>query len=219
MVAAERQRRAHPQNERRTVTAPAVSGLLDLQRLAGNQAVSVLIQQGRLDLQRADADAATIPTAASDTTTTTPTDGEIDALDLQADVAEAARYLKKKIPGVRFTSGRRTLEEDSAAVAGNIVANRSYVDIFVNSKPKREIKKWVDAHPTATKEEITKALVDILTPMSETERSYWSLHLAGRAFDVSQSSCTLDQLQKVFPNALEEETHWHVQLKDKWTTP
>jgi len=182
--------------------------LLELQRLAGNQAVSDLIVRADLALQRDDA--GTTTALAGGAATDTSNDAEIDGLDLQSDVADAARTLKVKIPAVHFTSGRRTLEEDSAAVAGNIVANRNYVNIFVDSRPKRLIKKWVDDHPTATKQEITDALVTILEPMNETERSYWSLHLAGRAFDISQSSCTLADLQKVFPQALQEETHWHV---------
>jgi hypothetical protein len=193
--------------------------VLELQRLAGNQAVSDLLGSGGLDLQRADA--GTTATTATDagTTTDSASDAEIDGLDLQSDVADAARALKKKIPAVHFTSGRRTLEEDSSAVAGNIVANRNYVDIFVNSRPKRLIKKWVDDHPTATRQEITDALVAILEPMNETERSYWSLHLAGRAFDISQSSCSLADLQKAFPQALQEETHWHVQFVGTWSKP
>lgn len=193
--------------------------VLELQRLAGNQAVSDLVGRGRLVLQRDDAGTATPTAADAGATTEAASDSEIDGLDLQSDVADAARALKTKIPAVHFTSGRRTLEEDSSAVAGNIVANRNYVNIFVNSRPKRLIKAWVDAHPTATREEITDALVKILEPMDDTERSYWSLHLAGRAFDISQSSCTLADLQKVFPQALQEETHWHVQFVGKWSKP
>ena len=190
--------------------------VLELQRLAGNQAVSDLIVRGDLAVQRADGGTTAL---AGGTATDTASDAEIDGLDLQSDVSDAARALKAKIPAVHFTSGRRTLEEDSAAVAGNIVANRNYVDIFVDSRPKRLIKKWVDDHPTATKQEITDALVTILEPMNDTERSYWSLHLAGRAFDISQSSCTLADLQKVFPQALQEETHWHVQFVRTWSKP
>ena len=190
--------------------------ILELQRLAGNQAVSDLIVRGDLPLQRDDAGTTAL---AGGTATETASDAEIDGLDLQSDVADAARALKTKVPAVHFTSGRRTLEEDSAAVAGNIVANRNYVDIFVDSRPKRLIKKWVDDHPTATKQEITDALVTILEPMNDTERSYWSLHLGGRAFDISQSSCTLADLQKVFAQALQEETHWHVQFVRTWSKP
>src|SRR5438105_4354077 len=192
------------------------ANVLELQRLAGNQAVSDLIVRADLGVQRADAGTTAL---AGGTATDTSNDPEIDGLDLQSDVADAARALKAKIPAVHFSSGRRTLEEDSAAVAGNIVANRNYVDIFVDSRPKRLIKKWVDDHPTATKQEITDALVTILEPMNDTERSYCSLHLGGRAFDISQSSWTLADLQKVFAQALQEETHWHVQFVRTWSKP
>jgi hypothetical protein len=199
-----------PATDREPTHLDGRDDLLNLQRLAGNQAVIQLI---------GDAGTGTVAAADAGTATDSASDAEIDGLDLQSDVADAARYLKKQISSVRFTSGRRSLEEDSAAVAGNIVANRSYVDIFVDSRPKRLIKKWVDDHPTATKQEITNALVTILEPMNETERSYWSLHLGGRAFDISQGSCTLADLQKVFPRALQEETHWHVQLVGRWSKP
>jgi hypothetical protein len=193
---------------------PRAETLHRLQRLAGNDAVTALLCPQPV-MQRTDGGAA--PVAADAGTTTQASDPEIDGLDLQSDVADAAHALKTAIPAVHFTSGRRTLEEDSSAVAGNIVANRHYVDIFVNSRPKRLIKAWVDAHPTATKEEITGAIVKILEPMNETERSYWSLHVAGRAFDVSPSSCTLADVRKVFPNALGEDTHWHVQFARTWS--
>jgi len=191
----------------------------DLQRSQDQHANVLELQRlvrGDLAVQRADGGTTAL---AGGTATDTASDAEVDGLDLQSDVSDAAHALKAKIPAVHFTSGRRTLEEDSAAVAGNIVANRNYVDIFVDSRPKRLIKKWVDDHPTATKQEITDALVTILEPMNDTERSYWSLHLGGRAFDISQSSCTLADLQKVFAQALQEETHWHVQFVRTWSKP
>ena len=188
------------------------AGIMRLQRLAGNEAVADLLAQQGEHIQRADGGTAPVATADAGAAT----DSDVDGLDLQSDVANAAKALKSKVPAVRFTSGRRSLEEDSSAVAANIVANRNYVDTFVDSEPKKLIKTWVDAHPTATKAEITDAIVTILEPMNETKRSYWSLHLGGRAFDISPSSCTLAEVQAVFPQALREETHWHVQFVSAW---
>src|SRR5437879_1114327 len=131
--------------------------VLELQRLAGNQAVSDLIVRGDLAVQRNDA--GTTTALVGGTATDTASDAEIDGLDLQSDVADAARALKAKIPAVHFTSGRRTLEEDSAAVAGNILADRNYVDICVDSRPKRLIQQWGDDHPTAPQQGIPGALV------------------------------------------------------------
>ena len=191
---------------------PDSAGILRLQRLAGNEAVADLLAREGAHLQRADAGTAPVATADAGAAT----DSDVDALDLQSDVANAAKALKAKVPAVRFTSGRRSLEEDSSAVAANIVANRNYVNTFVDSEPKKLIKTWVDGHPTATKAEITDAIVKILEPMNDTKRSYWSLHLGGRAFDISQTSCTLAEVQAVFPQALQEETHWHVQFVSAW---
>ena len=185
-----------------------------LQRLAGNRAVSAWL--GQVSVQRDDAGT---PVATADAGTAAAADADITALELQADVADAAKALKAAVPAVHLTIGRRSLEEGALAVATNIVANRSYVDGFADSGPKKLIKKWVDDHPTATRQEIIDALVVILTPMNDTERSYWSLHLGGRAFDISPSSCTLAEVQRLFPQALEEQTHWHVQFVTHWSKP
>src|SRR2546421_8039998 len=65
------------------------ANVLELQRLAGNQAVSDLIVRGDLAVQRADGGTTAAP--AGGTATDTSNDAEIDGLDLQSDVAEAAR--------------------------------------------------------------------------------------------------------------------------------
>src|SRR5438309_10255586 len=67
--------------------------LLELQRLAGNQAVSDLIVRGDLAVQREDAGTTAL---AGGTVTGTPNDAEIDGLHFQPDVADAARALKGK---------------------------------------------------------------------------------------------------------------------------
>ena len=187
----------------------------NLQRLAGNAAVTAFLKGHPTAVQRAGSEAA--PTATPDAGVAASTaDPAIDGLDLQSDVSDAARELKKGIPAVVFTSGRRSLQHDSSLVAAHIVADRNYVDIFVNSRPKRLIKAWVDAHPNATVAEVTDGIVGILEPMDETERSYWSLHLGGRAFDVDSGSCTLAEVKTTFPQAFAEEGHWHVQFPTHW---
>src|SRR5437868_6200057 len=67
------------------------ANILELQRLAGNQAVSDLIVRGDLAVQREDAGTTAL---AGGTVTDTSNDAEIDGLDLQSDVADAARALK-----------------------------------------------------------------------------------------------------------------------------
>ncbi|MEO9008502.1 MAG: hypothetical protein ABI401_15505 [Candidatus Dormibacter sp.] len=193
----------------------AVDAVGNLQRLAGNSAVTELLKGHPTAVQRAGPAAS--PSATPDAGAAVSTaDPAIDGLDLQSDVSDAARELKKAVPAVVFTSGRRSLQHDSSLVAGHIVANRHYVDIFVNSRPKRLIKAWVDAHPNATVAEVTDGIVGILEPMDDTERSYWSLHLGGRAFDVDSGSCTLAEVKTIFPQAFSEEGHWHVQFPTHW---
>src|SRR5437588_12320844 len=65
--------------------------VLELQRLAGNQAVSDLIVRGDLAMQRADGGTTAL---AGGTATDTPSDAEVDGLDLQPAAAQAARALK-----------------------------------------------------------------------------------------------------------------------------
>jgi hypothetical protein len=195
------------------------AALIALQRSIGNAGVEAMLRNPSVSpnifLQAAGPVA-----AAPDAGTATEVDNsDIDGLELQGDVGDAAKELRRQVPAVQFTSGRRTLEEDCSAVAKHIADDPGYVDIFVNSRPKRLIKAWVEKHPKATRAEIANGLAEILEPMDDTERSYWSLHLGGRAFDVSSSSATLTQVRKVFPQALSEEGHWHVQFPSKWQKP
>src|SRR5256885_6709843 len=71
--------------------------VLELQRLAGNQAVTELIVRGDLGVQREDSGTTAL---AGGTATETANDAEIGGLDLQSDVADAVRALKAKIPAV-----------------------------------------------------------------------------------------------------------------------
>ncbi|HEY8735629.1 MAG TPA: hypothetical protein VIO62_01150 [Candidatus Dormibacteraeota bacterium] len=191
----------------RTARPTTAEAVLELQRKIGNAAVTALLRTPDAGVA---ADAGTAPAA---------TDADIAGLDLQEDVANAARELKKQIPAVQFNSGRRTLTADCWAVSKHIADDPAYVDIFVNSRPKRLIKAWVAAHPAATRQAIAAGLEGILEPMGDTERSYWSLHLGGRAFDVASGSATLADVRKVFPSAISEEGHWHVQFPSAWSKP
>src|SRR5438552_18981740 len=55
-------------------------------------------------------------------------DAEIEALDLAATARTAAYALKKAHPSIRFTSGRRSKEDQARAMASNVVKNRKWIE-------------------------------------------------------------------------------------------
>ncbi len=196
--------------------------IADLQRAAGNSAVAQLLGLASsgskaFSLQAADASAhADAGTPAPQTTD----DSAITSLDLESDVADAARELKSQCPTVRFTSGRRSLEEDARAVAHNIVGNRNYMDIFANSSSKTTIKTYVDAHKDADEDELTKGIAELMGKMTATQRSWIAPHQSGRAFDVGAGSCSKETIQSALAvKPLDEGNHIHVQFTSTWKKP
>jgi hypothetical protein len=111
---------------------------------------------------------------------------EIEALNL-AETARAAAYaLKAKHPNVIFTSGRRTKQEQAAAMAGNVVRDRQWIKkTYFQSKVSDECQKWVDDHPEAlTKQALETGILEVLDRYSESQLSVLTKHIAGLAFDI-----------------------------------
>lgn len=145
---------------------------------------------GRVDLmsptlQRLDS---TSSVGASPVNPTAPAtnDPAIEALNLATTAKKAAYVLKKAYPTIVFTSGRRDKADQARAMAGNVVANRKWIQqTYADTKASRECQKWVDDHPAAkTKEEITAGILGVLNGLSDAEVGRLSKHLAGEAFDV-----------------------------------
>lgn len=113
-------------------------------------------------------------------------DEQIEALDL-APVARAAAYaLKRAHPSVEFTSGRRNMEDQARAMAGNVVVNRRWIEeTYKESALRRKCQQWVDDPPwRKTRAEIAQGLLSVLAAASDAELGSFSRHLSGMAFDV-----------------------------------
>lgn len=113
-------------------------------------------------------------------------DPKIEQLQL-ADIARSAAYqLKAAHPNVVFTSGRRTLARQAAAMAENIVLKPRWIERTYAQSPLRDrCQEWVDSHPEITREEdIAAGLIDIFKNVTTEELNRFSKHLSGMAFDV-----------------------------------
>ena len=113
-------------------------------------------------------------------------DSEIEGLNLNPLAKQAASILAARFPSTRFTSGRRTLDEQAAAMAQNISADRNYVkQTYKESDIAKACQGWVDKHPNVvTVPEITQGLLEELGKFSPDQTSKLSRHLSGDAFDV-----------------------------------
>jgi len=114
------------------------------------------------------------------------TDPEIEALNLANKARKAAYELKKAHPSVKFTSGRRTKEDQARAMASNVVENRKWIEeTYVASALRTKCQQWVDDNPEKkTQTEIAQGLVSIFNESNDTELGKLSKHLSGEAFDV-----------------------------------
>lgn len=119
-------------------------------------------------------------------TTIDPTDPAIEKLQL-ADIARAAAYkLKATHPGVRFTSGRRTLIRQAEAMAENVAEKRDWIEkTYSASTLRSQCQDWVDSHATITKpSDIAAGFLEIFKHATTEDLNRFSKHLSGMAFDV-----------------------------------
>jgi hypothetical protein len=113
-------------------------------------------------------------------------DPAIEALNLGPIAKKAAYALKKAHFTVVFTSGRRNKADQARAMAGNVVANRQWIQqTCMDTKASRECQRWIDNHPNArTKEDIAAGLLRVLDGLTDAEVGRLSKHLSGAAFDI-----------------------------------
>ena len=156
--------------------------ILFLQRLAGNQSVTGLLQT-MLVAQR--------ETAAPPASATTPPAApasypEIDALDLQPKAKNVATELKKKYSQISFTSGKRDADAQASAMAANVVQDRTgYLGTYKATDLAKQLQDWVDKHPEAkTQADIAKGLKSVMDTWSNKDLLQLSKHLTGEAFDM-----------------------------------
>ena|SRR5438128_2262846 len=129
----------------------------------------------------------------------------IEELDLQPDVEEKARELQRMVPGVVFTSGRRTLQQQAAAMAHNIVVSgnrRWIVHTYAASIAITLLQGWVNHHPGANEQELESGLLTIFEKLSPIQRASMSRHLTGRALDILPETCTVEEIEKTSPRKI-----------------
>ena len=177
-------------------------------------------------LQKKAGEAGNAPASDAGAKEDSSTDAEIDALNLESNVKEQAKALKKKHSEIVFTSGRRDWTEQAEAMARNIVesANRKWIEAtYAKSGARAKLQKWVDDHADAkTEADLAKGLKETLDGMSTKEQGMISKHPTGEAFDVQPQKTDADQIKKDMAalsgatKFLEKEgglDRWHVQFK------
>jgi hypothetical protein len=114
------------------------------------------------------------------------TDDMIAMLDLVGNAKAGAETLLATHPEVVFTSGRRGVEDQARAMAGNVVSNRDWIEqTYAQSDQRTELQNWVDSHPEATtKAQIQEGFTTIMNAWSDETRGKFSKHFGGLAFDV-----------------------------------
>lgn len=109
----------------------------------------------------------------------------IESLKLSPKAKKAAELLQKQHPDIVFTSGRRDLDGQARAMAGNVTKNRNWIkDTYRENDASKACQKWVDDHPEAkTQKEIAAGLAETFDRLGP-KAGQISRHLTGDAFDV-----------------------------------
>ena len=110
----------------------------------------------------------------------------IESLNLSPTAKKAAEQLLKEYPhDIVFTSGRRDLEGQAHAMAGNVVKKRDWIEqTYRANDASRACQKWVNDHPDAkTQKEIATGLLETFKRLGP-KAGQISRHLTGDAFDI-----------------------------------
>jgi peptidoglycan L-alanyl-D-glutamate endopeptidase CwlK len=115
-----------------------------------------------------------------------PPPQDIVRLQLNDNAQNAAVILRAAYPGTVFTSGRRSIQDQAHAMAGNVVKNRQFIVQTYKASPTcSQCQQWVDSHPQATtQDQIAAGLLQVFQAAPESEVMKFSRHLSGNAFDV-----------------------------------
>lgn len=111
----------------------------------------------------------------------------IEELNLSPSTKSAAEKLLKQFPvDVKFTSGRRDISEQAAAMASNVVKYRKWIEkTYVDTAQRAALQKWVDDNPKATTTSaIATGLEGVMNSWSEDQKRRFSRHFTGDAFDL-----------------------------------
>jgi hypothetical protein len=110
----------------------------------------------------------------------------ISDLDLAGYAKDGAEALLRTHPAVVFTSGRRSVQQQADAMAGNVVGNRNWIrETYAESPERYELQTWLESHPdAATRDQIMAGLRTVMNGWNDGRKTRLSRHFAGLAFDV-----------------------------------
>jgi hypothetical protein len=125
-------------------------------------------------------------------------DARIEALDLATTARAAAYALKKAHPAIRFTSGRRSKQDQARAMSGNVIRNRQWiVETYADSPLRAKCQDWVDSNPDKTSAaDIAAGLLSVFNTVDDAALGKFSKHLSGEAFDVQPVDKDADAIKK-----------------------
>ena len=107
-------------------------------------------------------------------------------LDLAGHAKDGAELLLRAHPAVVFTSGRRSVQQQADAMAGNVVGNRNWIrETYAESPERYELQTWLESHlDAATRDQIMAGLRTVMNGWNDGRKTRLSRHFAGLAFDV-----------------------------------
>jgi hypothetical protein len=125
-------------------------------------------------------------------------DADIEALDLAETARKAAYALKKAHPSIKFTSGRRSKEDQARAMASNVVKNRKWIEqTYASSMLRTKCQDWVDKNTDKKMQaEIAEGLLSVFNAVADVDLGKFSKHLSGEAFDVQPVDKDADAIKK-----------------------
>lgn len=123
-------------------------------------------------------------------------------LGLVEKAKSSAEKLEADIPGVVFTSGRRTVDEQADAMAKNVVQQRDWIKSTYKQSTERDaLQAWVDQNPDATgQSDIAAGLKSIMDTWTDAQKDNLSKHFSGLAFDVQPSDQQTKDEMASLPN-------------------
>ena len=144
----------------------------------------------------------------------------IDDLGLIEHAKSGAQALRDQFANIIFTSGRRGVEQQASAMAGNVVRKRKWIQQTYRASAQRDaLQRWVDTHPEAkTRAAIAAGLKGIMDGWTDAQKARFSKHFGGLAFDVrpvTQNAAKIKTFIRRLPHLhkfLEKEgglTIWH----------
>lgn len=115
----------------------------------------------------------------------------VTSMHLVGNAEAAALELVQRHPDMVFTSGMRSVREQSCAMAQNVVlAGRGWIrKTYKYSTARVACQDWLDANPDkVTDMQIADGLEHVLEALPPSELLHISKHLVGLAFDVKPVS-------------------------------